>query len=52
MSVMYCDKCDRYIDTDFDEFDFENELCMECKDNKCDTCPFVGSERCECGCPF
>ena len=52
MSVMICSECENYIDTDFDDFDFETGKCMECLNDKCETCPFVGSERCECGCPF
>jgi hypothetical protein len=27
---MICSKCDKHIDTDFEEFDFELELCERC----------------------
>ena len=30
MSVMICSKCEAHIDTDFDDFDFELELCEDC----------------------
>jgi hypothetical protein len=52
MSVVNCIECNEYVDTDYDDFDFETGMCMECYEHahRCDTCPFVGSERCECGC--
>ena len=30
MSVMRCSRCEAMIDTDFYDFDFDNELCEEC----------------------
>ena len=30
MSVMICQECDNYIDTDFDDFDFDTETCERC----------------------
>ena len=30
MSVMQCKKCEQDIDTDFVEFNFEQDLCMDC----------------------
>lgn len=30
MSVMYCSNCGGPIDTDFDEYDFGNDLCESC----------------------
>ena len=30
MSVMQCKTCGEFIDTDMDDFDFENEQCLEC----------------------
>ena len=30
MSVMICQECGQYIDTDFDDFDFDSETCERC----------------------
>jgi len=30
MSVMICKECEGYIDTDFEDFDFETETCERC----------------------
>ena len=30
MSVMRCSQCERMVDTDKEDFDFDNELCEEC----------------------
>lgn len=27
---MYCSRCDKDIDTDFKEYDFENDCCIPC----------------------
>lgn len=27
---MKCSKCEKNIDTDFNDFDFVNELCLDC----------------------
>ncbi len=32
MSVMHCPTCDKDIDTDFHEYDFERDLCMDCSE--------------------
>jgi hypothetical protein len=31
MSVMTCSKCEAYIDTDYHDYDFERDMCMDCK---------------------
>lgn len=30
MSMMRCSQCDRDVDTDFNDFDFDGELCERC----------------------
>ncbi len=30
MSMMRCSRCEAMVDTDFVDFDFDNELCEEC----------------------
>jgi hypothetical protein len=30
MSVMRCSKCEKDIDTDFDDYDFKRDMCVEC----------------------
>jgi hypothetical protein len=30
MSVIMCSKCDKVVDTDFKDYDFDNDLCEEC----------------------
>ncbi len=30
MSMMRCSRCENDIDTDEEDFDFDNELCEEC----------------------
>ena len=39
MSVMSCNYCGDYVDTDREDFDFEQELCMKCKEKENETTP-------------
>ena len=32
MSVMRCPNCGSVVDTDFKEYDFEQDCCLECSD--------------------
>ena len=34
MSVMCCPQCEKDIDTDFVEYDFEADMCMECAESE------------------
>jgi hypothetical protein len=34
MSVMICQECEDYIDTDLNDFDFETETCRRCVESK------------------
>ncbi len=34
MSIMHCNKCNEYIDTDQEEFNFETLICERCEDGK------------------
>ena len=34
MSVMICTKCEKMIDTDLEEFDFETRICERCRDDR------------------
>ena len=52
MSIVNCIECNKYVDTDFDDFDFETGKCMDCWEDKCENCPIEGTNRCKCGCPF
>ena len=39
MSIIYCEKCDKYIDTDYDvEHEEECEECEEHEEKHCITC--------------
>lgn len=33
MSIEYCDKCGKLVDTDFVEWEKENDCCMPCYEN-------------------
>lgn len=30
MSIMTCPKCEAYVDTDYHDYDFDNNQCIEC----------------------
>jgi len=32
MSIMRCSRCERLIDTDFHDFCFKLDMCMDCRD--------------------
>ena len=34
MSVMRCSHCGKFVDTDFDEFNFEETWCLECESKR------------------
>ncbi len=37
MSVMYCDTGNHYVDTDYDEYDYDLDMCQDCADaQECD----------------
>ena len=31
MSIMRCEKCERYIDTDFEEYNYAEDCCGQCE---------------------
>ena len=45
MSVIQCDTCDGYVDTDFDEAGF----CIECGVAYCEPCALDADFKCKCG---
>lgn len=47
MSVMRCNECNTMIDTDVEEYDFENYLCLECHNLYLNRMHYCEGDRCD-----